>query len=85
MLELLLSQHLRVAFIFTLLAGVALLALSLLWCCARTCCLVPRRMRQCIGVVWCAALFVTAALAAYTLTEAHAIRENRELAMFGFV
>jgi len=85
MLELLLSHQLRVAFVFTLLAYAALLAMSALWCCARTCCLVPRRARQCIGVLWCVVVFIVAALTAYTLAEAHAIKENRELAMFGFI
>lgn len=80
MLALLFSRHLRTLFILTIVAYAALLALGALWCCARTCCIVPRRARQCIGLLCCAALFVAAALTAYTLSEVHA--SEREARLF---
>lgn len=77
MLALLFSRHLRALFILTLVAYIVLLVVGGIWCCARTCCLVPRRVRQCIGLLCCAVLFVAAALTAYTLSEAHAMEHNR--------
>jgi len=76
------SPHLRALFILSLVACVVKLLLGLLWCCARTCCLVPRRVRQVIGLLYCVVFFVTAALTAYTLAESHAIERNRVYLLF---
>jgi cytosine/uracil/thiamine/allantoin permease len=73
------SSHLRELAIVTLIAYIVLLIAFVLWCCALTCCLVPRRLRKLLGLLMCAVLFVAIALTVYTLSEAHAIEETRRL------
>ncbi len=79
MWALLVSSHLRAVFVLTLVAYLLLLLVGGLWCCARMCCIVPRRAREYIGALWYAVLFAAAALTAYTLAEAHSIEKTQEL------
>jgi len=76
-----LSDHLRFLLWWLVIAYIVLIALGALWCMAYMCCVVPRRLRYCIGSLCCVELFITLALTAYVASTAHF--EHRDAQLFG--
>jgi hypothetical protein len=76
LIDFLFSRTLLANTVLALIAWIVTIVLTSFCICSNTCCLVPRRMKRIITLVWCIALFIAAGLTAYVIPVANWMIDN---------